>query len=113
MPSNGSVAGEVRNADVPERVVKGMRRHPIPLLVLARLAVHIEWQGRGVGARLFPDSMGRVLQVAGIVRIRALAVHTKDGSAADFYRHFGFVSSPTDDRHLCMLIKNILAAAGD
>ena len=44
------VAGEVHHANAPERVVKGMPRHPIPLLVLARLAVHSSAQGRGIGA---------------------------------------------------------------
>ena len=107
------VAGEVRHADAPERVVKGMPRHPIPLLVLARLAVHSEWQGRGVGAGLLLDALERVLQVADIVGVRALSVHAKDDSAAEFYRHFGFVRSVTDKRHLFMLIKDIRAVAGD
>ena len=106
------VAGEVRHTDAPERVVKGMPRHPIPLLVLARLAVHREWQGRGIGAGLLLDALGRTLQVADIIGVRALAVHAKDSSATAFYRHFGFVSSPTDNRHLFMLIKDIRAAAG-
>ena len=107
------VAGEVRHADAPERVVKGMPRHPIPLLVLARLAVHSEWQGRGIGAELLLDALGRALQVADIVGMRSLAVHAKNDSAAAFYRHFGFVPSPTDSRHLFMLIKDIRAVAGD
>ena len=105
------VAGEVRHADAPERVVKGMPRHPIPLLVLARLAVHTKAQGRGLGAGLLLDALGRTLQVADIVGIRALAVHAKDEQAAAFYRHFGFVPSPTDPRHLFMLIKDIRIAA--
>src|SRR6202049_2892128 len=42
------VAGEVQHANAPERVVKGMPRHPIPLLVLARLAVPAEAQGQGM-----------------------------------------------------------------
>jgi GNAT superfamily N-acetyltransferase len=107
------VAGEVRHADAPERVIKGMPRHPIPLLILARLAVHSEWQGRGIGAGLLLDALGRTLQVADIVGVRSLAVHAKDDSAAAFYRHFGFVPSPTDGRHLFMLIKDIRLIAGD
>ena len=106
------VAGEVRHIDAPERVIKGMPRHPIPLLVLARLAVHSGWQGRGIGAGLLLDALGRVLQVADIIGVRAIAVHAKDDSAAAFYRHFGFMPSPTDDRHLFMLIKDIRAVAG-
>jgi GNAT superfamily N-acetyltransferase len=104
------VAGEVRHADAPERVVKGMPRYPIPLLVLARLAVHTKAQGRGLGAGLLLDALERTLQVADVIGIRALAVHAKDERAAAFYRHFGFTSSPTDPRHLFMLVKDIRAA---
>jgi GNAT superfamily N-acetyltransferase len=106
------VAGEVHHANAPERVVKGMPRHPIPLLVLARLAAHSAAQGRGIGAGLLLDALGRTLQVADVVGIRALAVHAKDDQAAAFYRHFGFAPSPTDLRHLFMIIKDIRLAAG-
>jgi GNAT superfamily N-acetyltransferase len=106
------VAGEVHHANAPERVVKGMPRHPIPLLVLARLAVHTSAQGRGIGAGLLLDALGRTLQVADVVGIRAIAVHAKDDQAAAFYRHFGFAPSPTDPRHLFMIIKDIRLAAG-
>jgi GNAT superfamily N-acetyltransferase len=106
------VAGEVQHAEAPERVVKGMPRHPIPLLVLARLAVDTRAKGRGVGAGLLLDALGRTLQVADVIGVRALAVHAKDDSAVAFYRHFGFTPSPTDARHLFMIIKDIRSAAG-
>jgi GNAT superfamily N-acetyltransferase len=106
------VAGEVQHAQAPERVVKGMPRHPIPLLVLARLAVQSKMQGRGVGAGLLLDALGRTLQVADVIGVRALAVHAKDDGAAAFYRHFGFTPSPTDARHLFMIVKDIRLAAG-
>jgi len=100
------VASEVRHADAPERIVKGMPRYPIPLLVLARLAVHSEWQGSGIGAGLLLDALGRTLQVSDIVGVRS-------DSAAAFYQHFGFMPSPTDSRHLFMLIKDIRASLGE
>lgn len=106
------VVGEVRHAEAPERVAKGMPLHSIPLLVLARLAVHRDWQGRRIGAGLLLNAFGRTLQVADIAGLRAMAVHAKDDTAVAFYRHFGFVPSPTDARHLFMLIKDIRAAAG-
>jgi GNAT superfamily N-acetyltransferase len=106
------VAGEVQHAQAPERVVKGMARHPIPLLVLARLAVHINAQGRGIGSGLLLDALGRTLQVADVIGVRALAVHAKDDRAVAFYRHFGFTPSPADARHLFMIIKDIRLAAG-
>jgi GNAT superfamily N-acetyltransferase len=99
------VAGEVQHAEAPERVVKGMPRHPIPLLVLARLAVHTKAQGRGIGSGLLLDALRRTLQVADVIDVRALAVHAKDDPAIAFYRHFGFAPSPADARHLLMIIK--------
>ncbi|HEY8260651.1 MAG TPA: GNAT family N-acetyltransferase [Methylosinus sp.] len=106
------VVGEARHAEAPERVIKGMPRYPILLMVLARLATRSDWQGRGVGAGLLRDALTRTLQAAEIGGIRALAVHAKDDAAANFYRHFGFTPSPTDERHLFMLIKDIRAMAG-
>jgi GNAT superfamily N-acetyltransferase len=106
------VAGEIQHAQAPERVVKSMSRHPIPLLVLARLAVQINAQGRGIGSGLLLDALGRTLQVADVIGVRALAVHAKDDRAVAFYRHFGFTPSPSDARHLFMIIKDIRLAAG-
>jgi len=105
------VAGEVAHAKAPERIVKGMPRHPIPLLVLARLAVHSKTQGRGIGAGLLLDALGRTLQVADMIGVRALAVHAKDDQAVAFYRHFGFTPSATDAQHLFMIVKDIRLAA--
>jgi GNAT superfamily N-acetyltransferase len=107
------VAGEVRHARAPERVVKGMPRHPIPLLVLARLAVHAQCQRRGIGSGLLLDALGRTLQVADVIGVRALAVHAKDDRAVAFYQHFGFTPSPVDPRHLFMIVKDIQLAAGE
>ena len=104
------VAGEVQHAQAPERVVKGMSRHPIPLLILARLAVHSNAQGRGIGAGLLLDALGRI-RVADVIGVRALAVHAKDDRAVAFYQHFGFAPSPVDPRHLFMIIKDIRLAA--
>ena len=107
------VAGQVEHADAPLRVAKGMPRHPIGLMVLARLAVHSSMKGRGLGSGLLLDAMSRTLQVADIAGVRALAVYAKDDQAAEFYRHFGFEPSPTDPHHLFRIIKDIRLAAGD
>ncbi|MBX3070631.1 MAG: GNAT family N-acetyltransferase [Thermomicrobiales bacterium] len=104
------VVGEVEFDGVPERLARGLARHPVPLMVLARLAVDIHWQGKGVGAGLLKDAMLRTLNVAGIVGIRALVVHAKDESAVSFYRHFDFMPSPTDPLHLFLLLKDLRRA---
>ena len=101
------VVGEVAYGDAPERLTKGLARHPVPIMLLARLAVSTDWQGKGVGAGLLRDAVLRTLQAADIAGIRALAVHAKDDAARSFYRRFGFVESPTDPLHLFALIKDL------
>lgn len=101
------VVGEARFEDAPERLTKGLAQHPVPLMLLARLAVHRGWQGRGLGAGLLKDAMRRTLQAADIAGIRALAVHAKDDKARAFYRHFDFLDSPTDRLHLFLLLKDL------
>jgi GNAT superfamily N-acetyltransferase len=101
------VVGEVTHAEAPERLVKGLARHPVPIMLLARLAVARDWQGKGIGAGLLRDAVLRTLQAADIAGIRALAVHAKDDAARAFYRRFDFVESPTDPLHLFALIKDL------
>jgi predicted N-acetyltransferase YhbS len=74
---------------------------------LARLAVAISWQGKGLGSGLLRDAMLRTLQAADIAGIRAFAVHAKDDEARAFYGHFDFLPSPSDPYHLFRLHKDI------
>jgi predicted N-acetyltransferase YhbS len=76
-------------------------------MLLARLAVAISWQGKGVGSDLLKDAMLRTLQAADIAGIRSFAVHAKDDEARAFYDHFDFPSSPSDPYHLFRLLKDI------
>ncbi len=101
--------GEVAYGGAPERLKKGLARHPIPIMLLARLAVSRDWQGRGVGPALLKDALLRTLQAADIAGIRAFAVHAKDDDARAFYEHFDFVASPADPMHLFLLLKDIKA----
>jgi predicted N-acetyltransferase YhbS len=81
-------------------------------MLLARLAVSVEWQGRGLGAGLMKDAMRRTLQAADIAGIRAFGVHPKDDAARAFYEHFGFVASPSDPFHLFVLMNDLRRIAG-
>jgi GNAT superfamily N-acetyltransferase len=103
---------EVSPEQAPERIRKGLARHPIPLMVLARLAVAVEHQGRGLGAALLKDAIGRTLAASAIAGIRALAVHANDERARGFYAHFGFRPSPSDPLHLFVLLKDLQGIAG-
>ena len=106
------VVGEVAFDDAPQRLSKGLARHPVPIMILARMAVSTAWQGRGIGAGLLKDAMRRTLQAADIAGIRAFAVHAKDESARAFYEHFGFIACPSDPLHLFVLIKDLRRMAG-
>jgi len=90
-----------------ERAKRGLAQHPIPVILIARLAVDREWQGKGLGAALLLDALRRVLAAADIVGIRAVLVHAKDETARRFYEHFNFDPSPFDPMHLLLLVKDI------
>jgi len=104
------VFGQVAFAAAPERLKKGVAQHPVPLMVLARLAVSTDARGQGIGSGLLKDAMLRTLQAADIAGLRALAVHAKDEEARSFYEHFDFIASPTDAMHLFVLLKDVRAA---
>jgi GNAT superfamily N-acetyltransferase len=104
------VVGQVEYGDAPDRLTKGLSRHPVPIMLLARLAVAATWQGKGLGGGLLKDAMLRTLQAAEIAGIRAFAVHAKDDAARSFYERFDLVRSPSDPYHLFRLLKDIRAA---
>lgn len=99
--------GQVSREEAPDRIVKGLARYPVPVMLLARLAVDRRWQGQGVGKALLKDAMQRTLQAADIAGIRAFVVHAKDAEAASFYQKFDFIPSPTDAMHLFLLLKDV------
>jgi GNAT superfamily N-acetyltransferase len=99
--------GQVSREEAPDRLTKGLARHPVPIMLLARLAVDRRWHGQGVGKALLKDAMQRTLQAADIAGIRAFAVHAKDEEARTFYQKFDFIPSPIDPMHLFILLKDV------
>jgi GNAT superfamily N-acetyltransferase len=102
-------AGSVEPEEAPERVKKGLARHPIPVILLARLAVDISERRQGLGAALLKDALRRITSAADEIGARAVLVHAKDDEAKAFYRHFDFEPSPTDPLHLFLLMKDLRA----
>ncbi len=105
-------AGSVRREDAPPRVAKGLANHPVPVILLTRLAVDNTEQGAGLGKALLKDALIRIAAAADIVGARAVLVHAIDAEAAAFYRHFGFQPSSADDLHLMLLMKDLRASLG-
>jgi predicted N-acetyltransferase YhbS len=93
-------------------VAKGLARHPVPLALIARLAVDQKEKGRGLGSALMKDAFLRVLRAANELGCRAVVVHAKDEQAKAFYEKCGFLPSPIEPLHLYRLIKDIELAAG-
>jgi GNAT superfamily N-acetyltransferase len=103
-------AGSVEPARASRRVAMGLGRYPVPVVVLARLAVDQRAQRRGVGAALLKDALYRVAGAADIIGVRALLVQAKDEAARRFYERFDFEASPTDPLHLFLLMKDLRRA---
>ena len=99
--------GSVDPLAAPARVLKGSARHPIPVMILARLAVDCEHQSKGLGRALLKDALLRTAQAADIAGVRALLVHAKDDAARGWYLTWEFEQSPTDSYHLFLLLKDL------
>ena len=97
----------VSHNNAPDKVTSGQPRYPIPVILLARLAVDAAHQGKGLGKALLKDAMLRALMVADIAGCRAFLVHAKDETAKQWYRQFGMDESPTDPLHLLLPIHDL------
>ncbi len=105
-------AGSIESEAATERVAKGIPKHAIPVALLARLAVDLKHQGRGLGKGLLQQALLKILAASSTIGIRAVLVHAKDQQAADFYAKYGFVPSPTNKFHLLLILKDIAKIAG-
>lgn len=105
--------GQIDALEAPERIRKGMGRYPIPVVILARLAVSVSSQGRGVGRGMLQEAIRRTLAIADQAGIRALLTHPIDDDAARFYERFGFLASPVRDQQLLLLLKDARRLVGD
>ncbi len=102
-------AGSVAREHAPGKIRRNMP-DPVPVVVLARLAVHQDWTGRGLGRGLLRDAIQRTVRVSQELGIRALLCHAIDESAKAFYLHHGFVESPIDSRTLMLGLTHIVDA---
>lgn len=98
--------GQVDTLDAPESIRKGMGQYPVPVVILARLAVSRECQGRGIGVGMLQDAIRRTLTIAEQAGVRAMLTHPLDEDAARFYRQFGFIASPLREQQLLLLLKD-------
>ncbi len=102
------VVGQVQAEAATARLLKGQPAgRPVPVVILARLAVDQRHQNREIGRSLLQDAMLRCARVGGDAGVRALVAHAANEEARGFYRRFGFEESPTDPLHLILLMKDL------
>ena len=96
-------ASMVRDA-LPTKVQSELPRHPVPGLLLARLAVDSNYQNQGIGRALVRDAVSKALSIQQLVGAAVLLVHSKDEEASRFYLSLGFEPSPGDRHLLCLYL---------
>lgn len=101
--------GAVEYAEAPARTTKGLSRHPVPVLLLARLATDERFKGQGLGTEMLRDALLRTLSAAEIAGLRAVVVDAKNDGAKRFYERFGFESFPGNPYRLNLILKDVRA----
>jgi hypothetical protein len=109
--------GQIDTLEAPDRVHKGMGAYPIPVVILARLAISAQDHGRGIGIGMLQDAIRRTVAIAEQAGVRALlAPPPLDDDAAHFYLRFGFEASPVREQQLLLSLKDarqlLMPAAG-
>lgn len=106
------LAGQLDHQEATPETSQGLSQHfPIPVAILARLAVDLSQQGRGIGAALLNDALVRVVRASEQVAVRAVVVHAVDEDASAFYKRFGFRALSEAPRTL-MVNLSALRASG-
>jgi len=107
------VFGSVSFEETTPEISAGSGKYPIPIILLARLAIDKTQKGKGLGKHLVRDALLRVVLASGIAGLRAFLVHAKDESARTFYERLGFKPSPHDEFHLFLKMSDIRASLND
>jgi predicted N-acetyltransferase YhbS len=109
------VAGQLDHQEATPEARRGLsQRFPVPVAILARLAVDVSRQDQGIGAALLNDALARVVRASEQVAVRAVVVHAADDNAASFYERFGFQALSTAPRTLMVTVAELrYAGFGD
>ncbi len=100
--------GQVEPRDATDRLLKGQPQgRPVPVVILARLAVDAHHQGSGLGRSLLQDALLRTVRLGEEAGIRAIIAHALTEQAVAFYLRFGFEASPADPLQVVLLMKDL------
>lgn len=100
----------VPSESLPSRFTQGAGDYPMqPFLLLARLGVHIDHEGRGLGSRMLGHVIRQTYEYSKEIGCRGLLIHAETKGAVEFYRRrvAEFESALGDEHHLVLLAKDI------
>jgi GNAT superfamily N-acetyltransferase len=99
--------GSIGHHEATTKVKHRMPKYPIPVMILARLAVDIRYRNIGLGRSLLKDALLRSIQASDIAGLRAIIAHAKDDQAKSFYLKYGLEESALDSYHLMLSIQDV------
>jgi GNAT superfamily N-acetyltransferase len=105
-------SGSITFESLPEHASRRLPRHPVPVILLARLAVDKAARGRGLGRLLLMDALDRCCTLAARLGVYAVEVDTIDEHAQSFYRKYGFIPLLDRPMHLYLPVRTIEEALG-
>jgi predicted N-acetyltransferase YhbS len=97
----------IRREAAPKRYARGMPRHPIPTILIARLAVDRRHQGQRLGSRLLAEALRLAVIASDTAAARLVVVDAIDDSAAAFYHRWGFIDVPESPHRMFRKISDI------
>ncbi len=103
-------AGAVSFGSLPPVAGRKLPRHPVPVILLARLAVDQAVAGQGLGRHLLVDALERCLYLAGQLGVYAVEVDAIDQTARVFYEKYGFVALQDSLQHLYLPVSTVKEA---
>jgi GNAT superfamily N-acetyltransferase len=105
-------AGAVAFKQLPSKATQKLPKHPVPVVLLARLAVDQSFQGKRLGESLLLDALQRALDLSANLGIHAVEVDAVDLAAGAFYQKYGFIPLLDDPLHLYLPIKTVEIVLG-
>lgn len=103
------VSGSIEREDAPERLKAGMGAYPIPVQLLARMGVHQDYQGHGLGGDLLLAALLTAARAADLVGVRAVVTHPLTPGLTGFYGRYGFktFTDPHYELSMYTLMKDV------